>query len=454
MADYFLKKGYDIKIAGRTETTLEALPAPDFVALQPNEFRGIKAKLTISEGDTVRVGTPLFADKDLPDVMFVSPVSGTVDQINRGERRVLLEIVIKNDHSNTAEKLTSFSAQEARKRNREQIISQLLKGGMWPLIRQRPFNKIANQADTPRDIFISAFDTAPLAADPVFILKGEKEAFQLGVDLLGKLTDGSVHLSVNGKDTAWSEEFGQIQNVELHRFKGPHPAGNVGVQIHHIKPIKRGDVVWYVQPAAVAAIGKFFTTGIFPSERIIATAGSSLRMRNYYKTVLGAPVSLLAAPENLTDKEVRYISGNVLTGRKVSAKGYVGFYDNLLTVIPEGAKDKVLVEYALPGFRKESFSRTFISKFLPSREFVLDTRTFGGKRAFIQTGEYEKVLPMDIYPSYLMKSILAEDIEEMEGLGILECDEEDLALCTYICPSKIDFGEILRMGLDLVEREG
>lgn len=454
MADFSLKKGYDIKIAGRAERVLEELPVPDFVALQPIEFRGIKPKLSVKEGDAVKVGTPLFTDKTRPDLNFVSPVSGTVEAIKRGERRVLLEVVVKNDKSYTAEALDSHSEEEAGKLNREQVIAQLLKGGLWPMVRQRPFSKIADAADTPRDIFISGMDTGPLAADPGFLLRNDTENFQLGVDLLGKLTDGAVHLSIDQKESEYQDVFRNVNNVELHRFKGPHPAGNVGVHIHHIAPLKRGDIVWYVNPVHVAVIGKFFKTGVFPAERIIAIAGSSLKERKYLKTMLGAPVTSLVDENNLQDTDVRFISGNVLTGRKILSRGYMGFYDSLLSVIPEGSKQKKLVEYALPGFDKESFSNTFASSLLGKKEFVLDTRLKGGERAFVQSGSYEKVVPMDIYPVYLMKSILAEDIEEMEGLGILECDEEDLALCSYICPSKINFGGILRQGLDLIEREG
>jgi Na+-transporting NADH:ubiquinone oxidoreductase subunit A len=453
MANFVLKKGYNIKIAGRAERILEELPEPDFVALQPIEFRGIKPKMIVKEGDSVKIGTPLFIDKANPDVKFVSPVSGTLDQINRGDRRALMEVVIKNDKKGDAEKIEAFAKEDIVKLTREQIIAQLLNGGMWPYLRQRPFNKIALSADIPRDIFISAMDTAPLAADLEFMLQGEDEYLQTGIDILAKLTEGKIHLSASANQTNEAQQFKSLKNVELHFFKGPHPAGNVGVQIHHVAPLKRGDLVWCVQATMVAAIGKFFLKGFFPSERIIAIAGSSLSERKYFKTLLGAPVSTLVKENNLQDSNSRFITGNVLTGRKISYKGFVGFYDHLLSVIPEGKKEKTLVEYALPGLDKESYSKTFASSLLPKKEYVIDTRIKGGERAFVQSGSYEKVLPMDIFPVYLMKSILSEDIEEMEGLGILECDEEDLALCSYICPSKIDFGGILRQGLDLIERE-
>ncbi|MGD9899591.1 MAG: Na(+)-translocating NADH-quinone reductase subunit A [Calditrichaceae bacterium] len=454
MAEFKLKKGYEIKIAGKSELTLNELPEPDLVALQPNEFRGIKARLMVEAGDDVKIGTVLFADKANPDLKFVSPVSGKVAQINRGERRMLLEVVIENDHKNTPEAFEKWTASDVKKLSREQVVAHLLNSGMWPYLRQRPFNKIANHRDTPRDIFVSAMDTAPLAADPSFLLQGEEEHFQVGLDLLGKLTDGKVYLSLDGRKKSQIPAFEKAAGVEKNTFSGPHPAGNVGVHIHHIKPIRSGDVIWYVQPYIVALIGKLFTTGVFPSERIVATAGSSIDKRSYYKTILGAPVTALVPEGSVVDKEVRFLLGNVLTGRKISPAGYVGFYDNLITVIPEGDKKRRLMGWFFPGSDMLSYSKSFLSSWLPSKEFVLDTKVFGGKRAFIQSGDYEKFLPMDILPVHLAKSIMAEDFVEMEGLGILECDEEDLALCSYICPSKTDFGEILRKGLDFMEREG
>ncbi len=454
MAEFKLKKGYDIKIAGKAELKLNEFPEPDLVALQPNEFRGVKARLMVDVGDEVKIGTVLFVDKTNPEVKFVSPVSGKVSQINRGERRMLMEVVVENDHKKTPETFEKWTADKVKKLSREQIIAHLLNSGMWPYLRQRPFNKIANHSDVPRDIFISAMDTAPLAADPSFLLDGEETHFQMGLDLLSKLTDGKVYLSLDGSKKSQIPALEKATGVEKNTFSGPHPAGNVGVHIHHIKPIRTGDIIWYVQPYIVALIGKLFTTGIFPSERIVATAGSPINKRSYYKTILGAPLLSLIPGDTVVDKDVRFLLGNVLTGRKISPAGYLGFYDNLITVIPEADKKRRLMGWFFPGSDMLSYSKSFLSSWLPSKEFVLDTKVFGGKRAFIQTGDYEKVLPMDILPVYLAKSIMAGDFVEMEGLGILECDEEDLALCSYICPSKNDFGEILRQGLDFMEREG
>ena len=454
MAEFKLKRGYDIPIAGQAEKKLTVLPSPERAAILPQEFRGLKLKLLISEGDSVKIGTPLLADKNNPDIKLVSPVSGTVSEIVRGERRMLKEIVVANDGKDTAEVVGKRNSDEAKKLKAEEIKRHLLAGGMWPLIRQRPFGKVANPADTPRDIFISAFDTAPLAADPAFMLEGEEETFQLGLDILGKLSGGKVHLSMNGTVQPQPAVFARAGGVEKHFFSGPHPAGNVGVQIHHIAALQKDELVWVVQPFAVALIGKFFLTGSFPNERVVALAGGSLKERGYVKTIVGAPIGSLIPEENIDDENVRFITGNVLTGSKSTYSGYLTYYDYLITVIPEARKERKLLGYFRPGLDLPSFSKTFLSGIIPGKKFKMDTSLYGSHRAFILNEEYERVVPMNIMPVQLMKSILAEDFEEMENLGILELDEEDVALCSYIDLSKNDFGAILRKGLDLIEREG
>lgn len=450
MTQFNLKKGFNIKVAGKAGLNLVNISAPAKVALLPIEYIGIKAKLDVEIGTEVKIGSSLFHSKDNEAIRFVSPVSGKVADIVRGERRALLEIVVENDNKNSFEALKIISEKELDSTSADQIIEAMLKGGLWPMIKQRPFSKIANPANQPRDIFISGFNSAPIAADVNFIMQGLQKEFQHGVNLLAKLTKGSVYLGV-GKDPGF---FNTIKNVELNSFSGPHPAGNVGVHIHHIKQIKHRDTVWTINPYDVAMIGKSFAEGKFISERIVALAGQSLNDRHYCKTIVGAPIESLIEENNVNHPEVRYISGNVLTGRKVQRSGYIGFYDNLLTVIPEGPKEKKLLGWYLPGIKTRSHSRSFVSTWLGKESFEVNTLLNGGDRAFIISGDYETVLPMDIYPVYLVKSIMADDIEEMEALGILELDEEDLALCSYICPSKYDFGSALRKGLDLIEKEG
>lgn len=449
MAEFKLKKGFDIKVAGKADLELTDLGAPKKVALQPIDFRSYKPKLEVEVGSVVKKGSPLFHLKSNEAVKFVSPVSGKVVEIKRGERRAITEVVVENDSKNDAVKFDVFSDSISK----EQVLENMLKGGMWPLLRQRPFSKIADPADTPRDIFISGMDTAPLAADLKFIMQGLEKDFQLGVNILTKLTEGKIYLSTDGSGEGVAA-FQNVINVEKNTFSGPHPSGNVGVHVHHIKPIKHRDIIWYVQPYAVAMIGQFFRTGEYAAERIVAIAGHGLKKRQYFKTILGVPIASLITEANLAHPEVRFITGNILTGRKALHKGYVGYYDNLISVIPEGPKQRRLIGWYRPGFNLRSHSRSFLSTWVNREENEVDTLLNGADRTFVMSGDYEMVLPMDIYPVFLVKSIMAEDIEEMEGLGILEVDEEDMALCSYICPSKHDFGGIVRKGLDLIEKEG
>ena len=456
MGEFKLKKGYDIKVAGAAEKVVTTLEIPKKVAVTPNEFRGVKVKLSVKPGDAVKIGSVLFEDKTLSDIKFVSPVSGKILEINRGERRALMEIVVENDLKDEKETVGNWKKDDLKKMDADAVKKALLKGGMWPHIIQRPFSKIANPNDTPRDIFISGMDTAPLAADLNLVMEGMEEYFQTGLDMMAKLTAGKVHLSLDLKNKSYAKAFADATGVEKHYFSGPHPAGNVGVQIHHIKALKHGEIIWTLKPFAVALIGKFFTEGFYQAERVVTIAGSSLKKGKYFKTITGTPVINLIPENEVVDSEVRLICGNILSGRKITPDGYVSYYDNLISVIPEGTRKRKLLGYFLPGFKTPSYSNTYLAKFLmlARKDYVLDTKIHGGKRAFVATGDYESVLPMDILPVYLAKSIIADDIEEMEGLGILELDEEDIALCSYICLSKTNFGYLLRRGLNFIEKEG
>lgn len=456
MGEYKLKKGYDIKVTGAAEKIITTLEIPKKVAVMPNEFRGVKVKLNVKPGDAVKIGSVLFEDKTLSDIKFVSPVSGKVMEINRGERRALVEIVVENDLKDEKVIIGNWKKDDLIKMDANTVKKALLKSGMWPHIIQRPFSKIANPNDTPRDIFISGMDTAPLAADPNLIMEGMEDFFQIGLDMLAKLTTGKVHLSLDLKNRSYAKAFANATGVEKHYFSGPHPAGNVGVHIHHIDAIRRGEVIWTIKPFAAALIGKFFSEGFFQAERVVAVAGSSLKQGKYFRTIIGTPVTMLVPENEVVDSEIRVISGNILSGRKITPSSYVSYYDNLISFIPEGTRRRKLFGYFRPGFKTPSYSNTYLAKFLmmAKKDYVLDTKIHGGKRAFVATGDYENVLPMDILPVYLAKSILADDIEEMENLGILELDEEDVALCSYICLSKTNFGYLLRRGLNFIEKEG
>ena len=326
----------------------------------------------------------------------------------------------------------------------------MLDTGIWALIRQRPYDIIANPDESPKAIFISAFDSAPLAPDYDFILHGKGEVFQTGIDALSKLTDGKIHLSISA-DNVPTKVFTNTKRAEIHSFSGPHPSGNIGVQIHHIDPINKGELVWHINPQDVLIIGKLFMEGIYDASRVIALAGSEVKHPKYYKTLIGASIKPIVE-NNLKEGNLRLINGNVLSGKTTSEDGFVGFYSHQITVIPEGDHYEFL-GWALPGLKKFSMSRTFFSWLMPWKKFQLDTNLNGGHRAFVLSGEYDKVLPMDIHPVYLIKSILAEDIDQMEKLGIYEVSAEDFALCEYVCTSKTNVQEIIHKGLELIRKE-
>jgi Na+-transporting NADH:ubiquinone oxidoreductase subunit A len=442
-----IKKGLDIRLVGEAERVTTSPEGIDTVLICPPDFHGLTPKVSVSVGDEVKAGSPLFFDKNHPEVLFCSPVSGEVVEVNRGEKRKLLSIKI------LADKEISYLPLEGGNPDtlsREDIIARMCTGGVWPLIRQRPFDIIANPADKPKSIFISAFDSSPLGPDNDFVVHGCGNEFQTGLNALAKLAP-KVHLNVHAEKTK-SDIFLKAKNVQINTISGPHPSGNVGIQIHHIDPINKGDVVWFCTPQDVVMIGRLFNEGKHNATRIYALTGSELTRRRYAKSVIGAPVKPLLEGNVSNDKPLRYISGNVLTGKHISEDGYFNYYSNQLTVIPEGYESEFF-GWLLPGFNKFSLSHTFFSWMMPSKQYTLDTNKHGEERAFVVTGEYEKVLPMDIYPVYLLKSILANDLEQMEKLGIYEVAPEDFALCEFVCTSKIHTQEIIRQGLDLVMEE-
>lgn len=442
-----IKKGLNISMLGTAEKIIKKADQAEFYAIKPTDFKGIRPKLVVKAGDKVKAGTPLFFDKFQPEVQFTAPVSGEVVEINRGERRVILEIVIKADSNIEYEE---FDVKNPKDLSREEIIGVLQQSGLWPAIRQRPYSTIANSNDRPKAIFISAFDSAPLAPDMDYVVKDCVDCFQTGIDVLKKLTEGIIHLNINA-DYPAAETFTKAKGVQINQFTGPHPSGNVGIQINKIDPINKGDIVWYTYPQEIVSIGRLFQKGIYDATKIIALTGSEVKSPKYYKIINGASIKNLVQ-NNVNDGELRYISGNVLTGSKISSDGYVGFYDNQITVIPEG-KYHEFFGWAVPGFKKYTASRTFLSWLIPDKKYRLDTNLHGGERAYVMSDEYDKVFPMDIYPVQLIKSILIEDIDKMEQLGIYEVDEEDFALCEYVCTSKIEVQSIIRKGLDLMKKE-
>ncbi len=444
-----LRKGLDINLRGKAEPVLTEIPAAAVYAVSPLDFEGVTPKMLVKEGDKVKAGTPLFFNKYNERILFTSPVSGTVQGVNRGEKRRILTVTIAAD---SAQEFEQYTAPDLAKADRNEVVELLLRSGLWTMLIQRPYGIIANPDDQPRDIFISAFDSAPLAPDYNFALKSEIRNLQKGVDVMRRLTNGKVHVSVLAGNEGI---FASLQGVELHTFAGKHPAGNVGVQIHNIAPINKDEVVWTVNIQDLAIIGRLFNEGKVDMTRTIAVAGSEVVTPRYARVIAGAPVASILKGNLQSQAEgdsVRIISGNVLTGTKRAADGYLGYYANMLTVIPEGDKYEFL-GWAMPRFKKFSVSRAYFSWLCPKKEYVLDTNLNGGERPFVVTGLYEQYLPMDIYPVYLIKACLAGDIDKMENLGIYEVIEEDLALCEFVDPSKIEMQQIIRDGINLMIKE-
>ena len=444
----YLKQGLDIPISGVAAQNTRKVIVPDVVAVKPTDFRSLVPKLLVREGDKVLAGTPVLADKMSQNILFASPVSGTVAEVVRGEKRKLLEVRIKAD---AEQEYVDFGVKRVEDLSAEQIKEALLAAGLWPALTQRPYGIIANPEVKPKAIFVSAFSTAPLAASPEFTLKDEIANIQTAVNALGKLTDGGVHFSLNSANYSGTP-FHKMENVIPHTFTGKHPAGNVGVQIHHISPIRKGETVWTVSLLMLAAIGKLFNTGKYDVRRKIAVTGPKAVNPAYVEGYPGISMKdikeFYETPENL-----RFISGDVLTGTNIGAEGYLGFFDNQVTILEEGNKYELL-GWAKP-FRPSQFSssRTYFSWLTPKKTYDMDTNLHGGPRAFVLNDVYSKVLPMELYPVYLLKACLANDIDKMEKFGIYEVLEEDFALCEYVCPSKIDIQQIITDGIALMLKE-
>ena len=444
-----IRKGLNIRLEGEADKVISDANRPSVFAIKPTDFVGIIPKLTVKPGSEVKAGDVIFFDKNNESVKFTSPVSGEIAEIVRGDKRKILEVRIIPDSSNSHKEF-STNAGDA-----EKIKAVLLESGCWPFIRQRPYGVIANPNDNPKSIHISCFDTNPLAPDVNFVLRGNEEAFQKGIAILKQLTSGSVHLNLSSEPGA-DASFALAEGVNRNTFSGPHPASNVGVQINKIDPIDKGDVIWYCYPQEVVTIGKLFTTGKVDMTRIIALAGSRVKSPKYYKTTIGAQVSSFLSDQQ-DEGENRVISGSVLTGSNIGDEGFLGYYDTQVCVIPEGNNYKFLLTdgWLSPGLSKKKFSmsKSYPSWLFPNRKFDLDTNINGEERAFVVTGELDKVFPFDIYPMQLIKSIMVNDIDQMEKLGIYEVDAEDFALCEVVCTSKINIQEIVREGLENLRAE-
>lgn len=446
--DLRIKKGLTIKLKGMAKKTLFDLPRSEVYAIKPTDFHGIIPKLTVKVGHKVKAGDILFYSKQNEKVKFAATTSGEISEITRGAKRKILDIRIKAD---AVDSFKDFGIKNPKDMKREEIKEHLSKAGCFPYFNQRPYDIIVNPDEVPKAIFISSFSTAPLAADEVFAMQGMEKNFQTGIDAISKLTDGKVHLSVDGTKTSF---FDTTENVVLHKVYGKHPAGNVGVQINKIDPINQGEKVWTINPQDVALIGRLFSTGKYDTTRVIAFAGSEVEDPKYIKTKQGVKIDQLydrciTSPAT----EIRIINGDVLSGRWVRKNNFLSFYNTLISVIPEGDHYTFFGWMPFTQNRLFSMSRTFFSWLTPNKEYTLDTNMNGEDRAMVLTGEMEKVFPMDIYPMQLLKATLAGDIEKMEQLGIYEVIPEDFALIDYTSSSKVEAQSIIREGLDLMIKE-
>ena len=449
-----IKKGLNINLKGKPQAVKKHTVRSSDYTLFPDDFPGLTPKTAVKQGDPVRVGTPIVFDKNRPEIKMVSPVSGEVLAVNRGEKRKLLNIVIRSDEKNTDE---NFGKKDIKSLSPETIKSILAEAGMMIFIRQRPYDIIADPKDTPRDIFVPGFYSAPLAPDLDFILENQEEDFQTGLDALAALTSGKVYLGIGA--ATQNACLKNARNAETVIFEGPHPAGNAGVQANHIRPIDKGETVWTIDPAHVLFIGRLFNKGIIDFSRWVALTGSEIKPeeRAYYSMLPGAGIEDLIKPRTESGHErLRYISGNVLTGTAIASDGSLHAGDSQITVIPEGDQTREFFGWISPGFNKFSASRsfpTFLTNRFSKKEYTIDARIKGGRRAMIMSNEWDKVFPMDILPEYLIRAILTSDVEKMENLGIYEVAPEDFALCEFVDTSKMELQAVVRRGLDWLRGE-
>ena len=443
-----IKKGIDIHLVGEAKKEVRNYE-PQLFALKPHDFIGVVPKMHVAEGDDVKVGTVLFHDKNNESVFFTSPASGKVKAIVRGEKRVILQVVIESDGKFET---IDFGKADPSKLSRNEIVEKLVQSGTWTMLRQRPYSTIAKTQDEPKCIAVSMFDTAPLAPDNNFIVKDQMAAIKAGVEALAKLTNGMVYLNVNSSETqqALASLNFSAKNVTITEFQGPHPAGNVSTQLNVLSPINKGETVWYTYAQNLIAIGNLFLNGVYDSSRVVAFTGSEVKEPMYYRTRIGADMSGLYA--NIATENVRIISGNVLTGKKINGENFLGYYDSQVTVIPEGDHYQ-LFGWLAPNFKKFTSTNTMGASLCKKSKKVLDTNLNGGIRPLIMTGNFEKVFPFDIYPMQLIKACIIKDIDQMEELGIYEIDAEDFALCEVIDPSKTAIQQIVRESLEMLRKE-
>lgn len=443
-----LKKGLDIPLAGSPKQEISTGNIIKTVAVLGEEYVGMRPTMSVEVGDTVKKGQVLFEDKKNPGVKFTAPLAGTIKEINRGAKRVLQSVVIAAE-GNAAETFDSYPANQLAALNVEQVKQNLVNSGLWVALRTRPYSQSPALDSSPRAIFVTAMDTNPLAADPAVIIAADADAFSNGLTVLSVLA-GNAKLYVCKKA---GSAVPSISQAEVAEFDGPHPAGLVGTHIHFLDAAGAKKVVWHIGYQDVIAIGKLFTTGELHSERVISLAGPTVKSPRLVKSVLGASITELTAGE-LQEGQQRIISGSVLSGSTAhGVHGYVGRFHNQVSVLAEGY-DKEFLGWLAPGASKFSVTRAYLSHLSPKRLFNMTTTTNGSARAMVPIGNYERVMPLDILPTLLLRDLVSGDTDSAQTLGCLELDEEDLALCTFVCPGKYDYGTILRNCLKTIQKEG
>ncbi len=445
--DIQIKKGLNINLVGAAELETVKAVLSNVYTLNLNDFHGVTPKMFLKQGAEVKAGEPLFYNKNIADMLFVSPVSGELVEIERGARRRILSVKILADKEQSFDVSPTIDIESATKQD---VKSVWLKGGCWPFIKQRPYDIIADPDTTPKAIFISAYITSPLAADLNYVLKGKEVELQAAVTALTKLTPGKVHVSIGKSEDS---PLASLKGVELHKISGPHPSGLVGTQINKLDPINKGELVWTVSPQDLVIMGEFLLTGKFNAERFIALVGSCVKAPKYYTTKIGAEIATFLYASGVTEENIRVINGDVLTGSKSKPEGSLGFYNNTVSVIPEG-DDYEFFGWNKPIFNKISNTRALTFSWMqPKKKYELTTNTNGEHRAFVVTGHYEEVFPMDIYPMQLLKACMVKDLDEMEHLGLYEVAPEDFSLTEFICISKQPHQQIIREGLDYLQQE-
>ncbi len=442
-----IRRGLDLPITGAPQQAIHDAPSVSSVALLGPDYMGMKPTMLVREGERVKLGQALFSDKKIPGVQYTSPGAGVVKAINRGERRMLLSVVVELD-GDEAESFTRYQADELTSLSRDKVVDNLVASGLWTALRTRPYSKAPAIDAVPNSIFVTAIDTNPLAADPAQVLSGLEDDFSHGLTLLTRLTEGAVNLC-----TAPGAGIPTVAGVTQHEFSGPHPAGLAGTHVHFVDPVNSEKQVWTVGYQDVVAFGQLFTTGRLPVERIVAVAGPQVKEPKLMRTRLGANLDEVLAGA-CKEGENRVVSGSVLSGNKASGSlAFLGRFHNQVSVLEEGG-ERIFMKYMSPGANQHSSLPIYLSSLAKGKLFNMNASTNGSERAMVPIGNYENIMPLDILPTQLLRALVVGDTETAQKLGCLELDEEDLALCTYVCVGKYEYGPILRDNLARIEKEG